>query len=252
MALEDRMKYAQMKARHKQQLKAWYLKPWGIFTLIMIALFISFIIAASIYIVKAAREYNEQQLIEETKREFVRYEQAIEGDINNISFGNESAPLTVVQFTDFACPICAQTSPIILDLKENYSDKIYFIHRDFPTQENSIDLASGAHCANEQNSYWQFYEQLFSQQERFINLYDEDLYVELAKLSEELNLNTTLFAECLSEQRYLSIVANDFQDVEYLNLEGSPTWFINNHPVTGYISHDQFILLVDTLLRELY
>ncbi len=251
MGLEDRVKYAQMKARHKKQIKAWYFKPWGIFSLILIALVTSFIIASSIYIVKAAREYSQQQLIEETKRQFIRYEQAIEGDINNISFGKEGAVITIVQFTDFACPICAQTAPTVLNLKEKYSDDVYFIHRDFPTQENSVDLASAAYCAKEQNAYWQFYEQLFSKQESFLNLYDEDLRIELSKLSEELNLNTTLFAECLSEQRYLSIVANDFQDVEYLNLKGSPTWFVNSHPIVGYVSHDQFILLIDTLIREL-
>ncbi len=251
MGIEDRMKYAQMKARHRKEIKPWYFKPWGIFTLIIIALVISFTIASSIYVVRTAREYNEQQLIEETKREFVRYEQAIEGDINNISFGKEASVLTIVQFTDFACPICAQSAPTVLGLKENYSNDIHFIHRNYPTQENSPDLASGAYCANEQNAFWQFYEQLFLQQERFISLYDEDLYIELSKLSQELGLNTTLFAECLSEQRYLSIVANDLQDVEYLNLEGSPTWFVNSHPIVGHVSHDQFILLVDTLLREL-
>lgn len=251
MALEDRMKYAQMKARQRKKIKPWYLKPWGIFSLVIIVMVISFIIAASIYIVRTAKEYNEQQLVEQTKREFVRYEQAIEGDINNISFGPEDATITVVKFTDFACPICAQSAPIVLNLKENYEDKIKFIHRDFPTQENSVDLSSGAYCANEQNSFWQYYQQLFNQQERFKNLQDEDLYIELSSLSKELNLDSTLFAECLSEQRYISIVANDFQDVEYLNLKGSPTWFVNSHPIEGHVSQDQFILLIDTLIREL-
>lgn len=251
MALEDRVKYAQMKARHKKKLKAWYLKPWGIFSLLIIALFTSFIIASSIYIVQAAREYNAQQFIEQTKREFVRFEQAIEGDINNISFGQEDARLTVVQFTDFACPICKKSSSIVLDLKENYSDKIKFIHRDFPTQEKSITLASAAHCANEQNAYWHYYQQLFANQELLANLYDEELLIELTRLAGQLNLSNNLFADCLNEQRYLPVIANDFEDVGYLNLEGSPTWFVNSHPIVGHVEHEQFILLINTLIREL-
>ncbi len=82
-----------------------------------------------------------------------------------------------------------------------------------------------------------------------VNVSNEALQV---KLSGDLNLNTSLFAECLIEQRYISIIANGYQDSENLNLKGSPTWFINNHPILGYVSHDDFILLVDTLLKELY
>jgi protein-disulfide isomerase len=252
MGLEDRIKYARMKARHKKQIKPWYFKSWGIFSLLIIALSLSFIIASSIYIVKAAKEHRKQELIEGLKRQYIRFEQAVEGDINNINFGPENAPLTVVLFTDFACPICAQTAPIVLDLKENYKNNLKFIHRDFPTQENSINLSLAAHCANDQEAFWNYYEELFSQQERFQNLYDEDLLIELTQLSTELNLDPNNFAQCLNEQKHISIIANDFQDLEYLRLAGSPIWFINNHKIEGYIAPDKFILLINELLTEFY
>ncbi len=252
MALEDRVKYAQMKARHKKTIKPWYLKLWGIFSLLLIAIFISFIIASSIYIVRTAKEHNEREVIEELKRQYLSYEQAIAGDINNISFGNQKAPLTVVQFTDFACPICAQNLPIVLNLKETYQNEIKYIHRDFPTQENSITLSLAAHCAKEQNAYWSYYEELFKQQERFKNLYDEDLLIELTILSTELNLNPNNFGQCLNEQKHISIIANDFQDIEHLNLLGTPVWFINNHKIEGYVSSERFMLLINELLDEFY
>ncbi len=252
MGLEERVKYAQMKARHRQKIKPWYFKTWGILSLLLIALLISFVIASAIYIVQAAKEYSQKQYIEETKLLLREYELAILGDNNNKSFGSPKAPLTIVQFSDFACPLCAQSLETVLTLKENYPEDVRFIHRELPTQPNSVDLALAAYCADEQNNYWQFYEQLFLQQERFQLLEKDDLYIELTKLSEQLNLSPTLFADCLREQRYVSIIANDYQDVEYLRLEGSPTWFINNHPVTGYIAHEKFIQLVNAILYDLY
>lgn len=252
MALEDRLKYAQMKARHRKKIKAWYFKPWGIFSLLLLAILISFIVASSIYIVRAAKEHRERELIEEIKRQYIQFEQAIRGDINNISFGNENAPLTIVQFSDFACPICSQSAQIVLNLKQFYQDDILFIHRDFPTQENSINLSLAAHCANDQGAYWQYYEELFKQQERFKHLFDEDLLLELTKLSNELNLNSHSFAQCLNEQKYISIIANDFNDIEYLRLPGAPIWFINNHKIEGHVPADKFMLLINELLDELY
>jgi protein-disulfide isomerase len=251
MNLEERKKYVQMKARHRQQLKPWYLKTWGILSLLLIAIVISFIVASAIYVVRAAKEYNQQQAYEEAKRQYLAYQQAVAGDINNQSFGNKGALLNIVQFSDFACQFCALSAETVLNLKNFYQDYIYFTHRDLPTQFNSVQLALSAHCAGEQNSYWQYYEKLFANHDRFLYLDGDELSLELTKLSHELNLDPLLFAECLDEERYLHIIANDYADSEFLKLTGTPVWFINNQPIVGHVSNDRFLFLVDSILREI-
>ncbi len=250
MSLDERVKYAQMKSRHRKKLRAWYLKPWGIIILIIAAIFISLLIASAIYIVKTAKEYNRQSFVEDQKRLAREYEEAILGDYNNQSFGPATAPITIVQFSDFACPFCANSADIVLAVKNLYPENVRFIHRDFPLHANSVDLALSAHCAGEQNNYWGFYEQLFAQQDRFSSLEEEDLALELTTLSGELNLDPTQFAICLHDKNNLPIIANDFQDSEYLRLEGTPVWFINNHQVVGYVPLDSFLALIDTLLAD--
>lgn len=251
MSLADRKKYAEMKARHRKKLKPWYLKTWGILSLLLIAIVISFVIASAIYVVKAAKEYNQQQMLEEARRQYLAYQQAIAGDINNQKFGNEGALLNIVQFSDFACHFCSLSAETVLNLKHFYSDYIKFTHRDLPTQFNSVQLALSAHCAGEQNSYWEYYKELFSNQPLYANLEGEELDLELIKLSEELGLNPILFAECLDDERYLYIIANDYADSEFLELTGTPVWYINNHPITGHISNDRFLSLIDSILREI-
>jgi protein-disulfide isomerase len=251
MNLEERTKYAKMKARHKNVTKPWYLKPWGILSLLLIAIIIALVIASSIYIVKTAKEYNKLEAEKAQMNLKRQFEQAVIGDANNKNFGNPKAPLTIVQFSDFACPVCAQGLQTILDIKELYPEDIYFVHRDLPTQTNSIELASATHCAGEQNMFWQFYEELFRQQNRFTQLKEDDLYLELTILAGEMDINETLFAECLAEDRYLHIVSNDYGDADFLGVEGTPTWFLNNNMITGHIPHSSFILLINEILTDL-
>ena len=251
MELEKRLRYAKMKARHKKVFKKWYFKPWGLFLLLFIAILISLAIASSIYVVNATKEYRQEIMIEEARKRFIEYENAIKGDRNNISFGSSDAPFTIVLFSDFACPVCADAMPTIISFKEEYSDYVRFVHRDFPTQFNSVEIAHSAHCANEQNMYWQYYQQLFTQQSRFNLLSDNDLKIELIRLAKQLGMSPELFESCIDEKRHIHIISNDFNDSERLNLKGTPTWFINNYQVTGHIEHELFLKLINQLIKDI-
>ncbi len=250
MDLKERLKYAKMKARHSKELRPWYLKPWGVIVLVLLTILLALIIASAAYVVKQTKMYHDEMINAQIEQAQFSYQQKVEGDIYNQSFGPSDAPLTIVMFSDFTCPVCADAKETIDAIEENFSQEVHFIYRDYPLQENSLDLSQAAHCAGDQQNFWQMHELLMNNQTKLANLDKEILFIELNNLASDLNLNSEKFSQCLLEQKHLSLIANDFEDAESLGLKGTPTWFFNNQSFTGYLSRDHFLILIDDLLKN--
>lgn len=157
--------------------------------------------------------------------------------------------ITIIEFTDFACPYCRQAALEIRPLIEKYGDDIKLVIRDFPVHENSIDLAIAMRCAGEQGKYWDAYDLIFQEQERF-NKNDEILKENLLIWAESLNLNISQFDTCFSEKRYVNLIKRDYDDGITLKIKGTPTWYINNYPLTGYYPADKFQEILDGILNS--
>jgi protein-disulfide isomerase len=90
---------------------------------------------------------------------------------------------------------------------------------------------------------------LFANQNKLATTTGLDLNTQLNVLAQSLGLNTGSFANCLSSQKYLDQIRRDFNDGETLQIQGTPTWFINNYPITGNIPADKFPTLIQGLVK---
>lgn len=250
MDLNERLKYAKMKARHRKELRPWYLKPWGVIVLILLTILLALIIASAAYVVKQTKMYRDEMINAQIEQAQLVYNKAIEGDVYNQSFGNKNAPLRIVMFSDFACPVCADAKEVIDAIRVNFPNDVYFIYRDFPLESNSVDMALAAHCAGDQKKFWEMHELLMNNQGSLSVLDEEALFLELNNLAANINLDAEFFAQCLIEQKHLSLIANDFEDAEFLGIQGTPTWYFQDQPYTGYLSSEHFLILIDDLLKN--
>ncbi|MDT7604160.1 MAG: hypothetical protein QOF61_2157, partial [Acidobacteriota bacterium] len=82
------------------------------------------------------------------------------------SKGNPRAAVTVVEFTDFQCPNCAQTQPVLEKLLSEYGDRLRLIVRDFPLSQHAdaLKAAEAAEAARAQGKYWEYSALLFQNQ----------------------------------------------------------------------------------------
>jgi len=49
--------------------------------------------------------------------------------------GDPKAPVTIIEFSDFQCPFCQKTHPLVKELLSKYAGKIKVAYRDFPLRE---------------------------------------------------------------------------------------------------------------------
>lgn len=82
------------------------------------------------------------------------------------TLGDDNAPVTIVEYSDFACPFCArfatQTKPQIV---EQYieSGQVRFVRKDFIAVGGN-KAAEAAHCAGDQGAYWEYHDLLIARQ----------------------------------------------------------------------------------------
>lgn len=148
--------------------------------------------------------------------------------------GNQDAPITIVEFSDFQCPFCArfqiQTLPLIL---EQYVEtgKVKFVYRDFPIQNshpNAMPAAAASECAHEQNKYWEYHDALFENQGVWNKVDIASAVTIFKEFAAELDLNQDQFINCLDSGKYIEEINNDLKDGRDYGVTGTPGFFIGN------------------------
>lgn len=246
MGLDERIKYASMKARHKKILRPWYKKTWGIIVIILASLFLIFTIIFSLSVQSVIRQRNNpDQYNEDMAREFLA---RVNRKTAN-TFGPQDAPVTIVEFADFACSFCAASHPSLKAIREKYPQQVRIVYRDFPLHDNSIFLALSARCAGEQNEFWTMHDFFFLNQSR-LELAQSELRELMPGVASELGLNVAQFEKCLDEQKYFPQIKQDAEDVSFLGLQGTPTWYINNTPFVGHLSVQELNTIVEGIIKS--
>lgn len=248
MNLEERIKYAKMKNRQMKKLQAWYKRWWGILIIAILAIIISLSIVSGIYIIKKVENIKSNNAINNTKKQ----EEAIKRAINGYQpyyIGAEKPIITIIEFADFACPFCKKAT-IIFPIIKRYPDKVRLEFRDYPLHKQSIDMSLAARCAGEQGKFWTMHDKIFANQDLLMKAALQDLPNKLGELAFSIGINKKQYDTCIQEQRYKPNIKQDLDDAEYLQLKGTPTYFINNHRITGYIPANKFEELIDGLLQQ--
>lgn len=250
MSLEERIKYAQMKSRHQKKLIPWYKKWWGKLIIIVIFLFAVFMVAASIYVLVEANRINEGKSARYLEEQKEKYLTAINRNSAN-TYGPENAKVTIVEFSDFACPFCRDSHESLKNIREKYGDQVKIVYRDYPLHDNSIFLALSARCAGEQGKFWQMHDLFFENFDRFSDKSQAELEAVMPEIAALIEIDATRFNFCLNNQRHFPQIQQDYEDGTLLTLEGTPTWFINNNRLIGYITEENLESLVTDLLFEM-
>ena len=79
--------------------------------------------------------------------------------------GSATAPVTVVEFSDFHCPFCKRVQPVVTQLLAKYGDKVRLVYKDFPLDSlhpQARAASEAARCAGEQGKFWEFHDKVYA------------------------------------------------------------------------------------------
>ena len=156
------------------------------------------------------------------------------------SSGPIDAPITIVEFSDFECPYCGASFPILKEVLAEYSDKIRFIYRDFnatDVHENAALAGTASRCAAEQDAFLKYHDKLFLNQSAL----DIDSLVIYA---------LQLGLECLISEKYDAAIEQDTRLALQLGFIGTPTWVVNEFQLQGVVPEDVWIQIIENILSQ--
>ena len=143
--------------------------------------------------------------------------------------GSPTAPITIIEFGDYQCSQCYKwyhnTKPAIF---ENYIDtgKANLIFVDLAILgRDSPKAADATYCAEEQGSYWEFHDLLYTSQESQIdNGWASPERLKAFAFS--LGLDMDLFDNCLDSGKFLKRVQFNTNEAKKQGATGTPTFII--------------------------
>tara|TARA_B110000014_G_scaffold223845_1_gene181734 strand:+ start:266 stop:1069 length:804 start_codon:yes stop_codon:yes gene_type:complete len=236
---------------HEKKIHAQSLTIGAIISGICIAVLIFGVEAIS----EEPQELIETQLIEE---EIKQPQIPVETFFANASpiLGNPNAAITLVEFGDYQCHFCnVYFQDTEHKIVENFVDtgKVKIMFKDFTIiGPDSVSAAHFAHCASEQEKFWEYHNILYNNWAGENNGWASN--DNLLKFADEIGLDMNELKKCNNENRYKSLIESSNSDARSLGLTGTPAFFVitNNgaQKIHGAQPYEVFENVFETLLEK--
>lgn len=147
--------------------------------------------------------------------------------------GPESAPIQILDFSDFQCPACRIAAPILEMFMEKYPGKIHLVFKHFPLRSHpwSPVAHQAAECASSQGKFWEFYRKVYENQPVWATL--PDPMVSFITYAQEVGVNMDSFAGCMTNSAIAEKIAAEKKEGEALEVGSTPCFFINGKMFAG-------------------
>jgi protein-disulfide isomerase len=177
---------------------------------------------------------------------------------DDIIFGDKNAPVTLIEYASLSCPHCATFHRESFErLKTDYIDtkKIKFIHRDFPLNQPALSAAMAAICNsrnfqdNKSEKYYTFLKALFKTQDAWA--FDEKYIEKLESIAKLDGMSGQSFTSCINDTKLQKqILESRMQAAKILKIQSTPTFFVNDEVLEGYIDYQTFQKAIDKQLSK--
>jgi protein-disulfide isomerase/uncharacterized membrane protein len=160
------------------------------------------------------------------------------------SFGpssHPSAPVTIVEFSDFECAYCRRNHEYLRELKGRHPGVIAVVHRHFPLDPacnalvdrplhlRACRAAEAAECARLQDRYADYSQALFENQDRLFE-------AQLESLAERVGLDVDRFKACMASRETVSRIVADARAGGKLGIKSTPTVYFNGRRISGTLA----------------
>jgi protein-disulfide isomerase len=166
--------------------------------------------------------------------------------------GDANAPVTVVEYADFQCPVCkkAETS-IISQIEKDYvqQGKVKIEFRMFPfLGQESFNAAQAAEAARDQGKFWEYHDALFNAQG--LENSGTFTYEKLVALAQKVGLDVPKFEATLSANTYLAPIQAEADAARAAGVLSTPTFFVGDTKIVGTQPYSQFAAAIDAALAK--
>jgi protein-disulfide isomerase len=160
------------------------------------------------------------------------------------SLGDPKAPVTLVEFSDFECPVCRGLHDVLRGMLPNFP-QVRVVFKDFPLESLhpwARTAALAGHCAYEQDpkAFWKVYDLIYDQQEL---ISAANAWTKMTDFVGQAGLNTETFRSCMASPEAGAAIEASKANGQQLEVGSTPTVFVNGRRMVGADPHllEQYI-----------
>jgi len=144
---------------------------------------------------------------------------------NPAYLGNNDAPVTLIEFSDYHCPYCKRHAttvmPVLTDKYIN-TGKVRFVMREYPIDRlhpRATAASEAVLCAGDQDKYWDMHDSLFRDQKATS---DEAIRQQAA----DIGLDMSAYDACISSDKFMAQIKADIAEGQKLGVSGTPSFVL--------------------------
>ena len=169
---------------------------------------------------------------------------AIAFDLENAPVrGVTTAPVTIVEFSDFQCGFCSRATGTLARLLERYPGRVRWIMKHYPLDFH--DAAPLAHraalAAQQQGKFWEMHDAIFAEPK---SLGRQQMLRHAARLT----LDMDRFVRDMEGPRVKALLDRDMAEGRKAGVDGTPTLFVNGERVVGAVPYETLAASVERAL----
>lgn len=167
--------------------------------------------------------------------------------------GSPTAPLVLVNFSDFGCPYCARFSLATYPaIERDYvkTGKVFFKYVPFVMGmfPNGGQAARAAECAAEQGRFWPMHDHLYADQRGWKGT--RAPYERFQGVARTIGLDADRFDACYAKDEVHPRTRQANAAAEALGVRVTPSFLVGDRGIEGALPLERFRELLDAALRE--
>lgn len=203
---------------------------------------------------KAAREAQTKARENQAKAEEQRLEEEFKNpkkpNIAGETFqGVDSAPIVIVEYSDFECPYCSRGYEVVKRIKEAYSGKVKFIYKHLPLDFHPKALPAAqifeAIAIQDKAKAFKFHDRVFENQDK-LKTGGEKWMESIAK---DLGINMKKMKKDMKGATVKAKIDAHIAEAKKFGISGTPGFIINGVTLKGAYPFPEFKKIIDKTLK---
>jgi protein-disulfide isomerase len=148
--------------------------------------------------------------------------------------GDPKAPVKLVEFSDFECPVCRNLHDVLRGLLPNYP-QVQIIFKDFPLEQlhpwaRTAALAGRCAYIQDPKAFWKMYDLIYDGQDL---ISAENAWTKMNDFAAKVGLDPERFKSCLASPEAAAAVDASRANGQQLEVASTPTMFVNGRRIVG-------------------
>ena len=151
------------------------------------------------------------------------------------TLGDPKAAVTLVEYSDFECPVCRGLHDVLRGMLPNYAGKVRVVFKDFPLEQLhpwARTAAIAGRCAYQQEpkAFWKMYDLIYDNQEI---ISAANAWTKMVDYASQSGLDSDAFKTCMASPGAGEAVNASRANGQQLDVNSTPTVFVNGRRMVG-------------------